>query len=258
MFVCRDPLTRRYFREYSYNEKWLDIADKLLLCGILDPIDQLINQSKPDKSGEYKIPEKHEERQIQFNLTNPNSWVYTGAAFNNELFPRSSWPWTLCQVTVLAYFHNERLLKSEMDRLAQTPGSGPVCSLAASLYSKYFGFGDSAVHYFALQGLKQMSKEAFIKDCKPLFSEKHVIGNCTRHFAELFRNLNDEDVNFIAQNMDVEYHKYLAECDRLLRGNYDKEFDDALPELLGALWDAGLNSMTETALKQLRDTEPAN
>jgi hypothetical protein len=251
MFVCRDPLTRYYFKEHSYNEKWLDIADKLLLCGALDPIDQLMNQSSSKKDTDFDIPEKPTEKPYPFNWMDPNSLIYYGAKFNNELFPRSTWPWTLCQVTTLFYRHKNQLVESEFNRLAQSPDSGPLCCMAAGLYMKLFGYKGESVNYFAALGLERMSKEAFIKDCRPFFSDKQLIGKCTRHLAEVFRNLNDEDVNFLAQNIDESYHKYLGECDRLLRGDPERPFDEVLPELLGSLWEAGLESAIKSVLTEL-------
>jgi hypothetical protein len=251
-FACRDSLTRYNFKQYSYNEKWLDIADKLLLCGALDPLDNLMNQYTNNKDSEFNIPVKETERQFNFNWMDPNSWILYGAIFNNELFPRSSWPWTLCQVTMLSYLHKNQLVDSEFNRLEQTPDSGPFCCLAESLYLKLFGYNSVAVNHFAALGLERMSKKAFVNDCRPFISDKHLIGKCVRHLAEVFRNLDNDAVNFLAQNMDEEYHKYLGECDLMLRGDYDRPYDQVIPELLGSLWDAGLESELKTVLTELR------
>ncbi len=256
MFWSRDPLTRYYFKQYSYNDKWLDIADKLLLCGALDPIDQFMFQSTDKEHPEFNIPENSPERQFHLNWTDPNSLIFIGALLNNELFPRSSWPWTLCQVTMLSYLHKNQLVESEFNRLVQSPDSGPLCYLAESLYLKLFGYKNEAVVYFAALGLERMTKEAFITDCRPFFSDKHLIGKCTRHLAEVFRNLNNEEVNFLG--IDETYQKYLAECDRLLRGDYDRPFDEVMPELMGSLWDAGLESAIKSALTELRNGKGVN
>ena len=53
-------------------------------------------------------------------------------------------------------------------------------------------------------------------------------------------------------NIDEVHHKYLAECDRLMRGDYDRPFDEIVPELLGSLWDTGLESAIKSALTELR------
>ena len=255
MFACRDPLTRIYFKEYSYDEKWLDIADKVLLCGGLDPLDQLMNQSTDKTHADFNIPEKPTDQQYNcnFNWTDPNSWVYTGAIYNNKLFPRSSWPWTLCQITLLSYLHKNQLIESEFNRLTHIARLAAHCVAWLKVYYlKLFGYKNEAVNHFAALGLERMSKEAFIKDCRPFLSDKHLIGKCTRNLAELFRNLTDEEVNFFAQNIDEAHHKYLAECDRILRGDYDRPFDEIMPELLGSLWDAGLESAIKSALTELR------
>jgi hypothetical protein len=253
MFVCRDPLARYFLKQYSYNDRWLDIADTLLLCGALDPLDQMINQCTDKKDTKFNIPVKPTERQFHFNLTDPNSWILYGAILNNELFPRSSWPWTLCQVTMLSYLQKNQLVDSEFNRLVESPDNGPLCCIAECLYLKLLGSQNGAVNYSAALGLERMSKEAFIKDCRPFFSDKHLIGKCTRNLAEVFRNLNNEEVIFIGQNIDEEYQKYLAQCDRLLRGDYDRPIDEVVPELLGALWDVGLESEIKSVLMELRN-----
>jgi hypothetical protein len=37
-----------------------------------------------------------------------------------------------------------------------------------------------------------------------------------------------------------------------MRGDYDRPFDEIVPELLGSLWDTGLESAIKSALTELR------
>jgi len=253
VFICRDPLARYYLKENQYNGKWLDIADELLSLGVLDSLDEFITQYGEHKGqGEFNIPAKPGQEQVQIDWTDLHACIFVGTALNSDLFPRASWPWTLCQLTQLAYLHEGKLFSSELDRVFQSPDSGPLCFLAAGLFARYFGLGDLAVNLLVGRGMERMSKNAFIKDCRPLLSEKHVVGKFARRFVDLFRNLSEDEVYFIAQNMDEEGQKYLAECDRLLRANDDRPFDDVMPELLGALWDAGLESTIKSCLADLR------
>jgi hypothetical protein len=54
--------------------------------------------------------------------------------------------------------------------------------------------------------------------------------------------------------MDERYLPYLAVSDEVLRSDPTKPFDEVMPELLGALWDAPLRDQIEQLLLDLHNT----
>ena len=108
----------------------------------------------------------------------------------------------------------------------------------------------------AARGLERLSLERFKKDCQPLLDEKYLVGQCLRRAATVFRNLSDDDMRLLAEGVDGRYHKYLAACDKALRGDPNRPIDMALDELIDGLWQAGLKGDLEMLLTRLR--APAN
>jgi hypothetical protein len=116
-------------------------------------------------------------------------------------------------------------------------------------------FDPGASRTFAADGLKQLTKAAFIRDCEPFLREDCQLGDCVRRIVAAYRFASDQEVQTLAGKLDEQSAKYLAVCDRVLRRDPSKDFDNAMPELLGELWDAGVKEQVEQALARLRDAK---
>jgi hypothetical protein len=171
----------------------------------------------------------------------------------DETLPHGSWPWTIVQQAAFLGAGKPHYVSSELSRIAMSPETGPLCLLTLSRLMSSFDPGASRT--FAADGLKQLTKAAFIRDCEPFLREDCQLGDCVRRIVAAYRFASDQEVQTLAGKLDEQSAKYLAVCDRVLRRDPSKDFDNAMPELLGELWDAGVKEQVEQALARLRDAK---
>jgi hypothetical protein len=252
-FCCNDPSLANYLKEQKYNEKWLTIAYRLLVFGVLDPLDRMFNASLKDDNHKFWIPDQPGWPNLAWNIVNPTSWIRLGFLINDDLFPQSSWPWTVVQQYTLWSLEKGQYLDEELNRLYASSESGPLCFLVLGWGIQHSFPNSTGFALLAERGLRRLNKKDFLKDCEPFLSKDHQVGLCLRRLVDMYRFLSDEEVEVLADGLDEQSLKYFAVCDHILRRQPDKDFDKVMPELLGELWDAGLKEQIKQALIELRD-----
>jgi hypothetical protein len=247
-FFCNEPYYADYLKKNNYNDKWLQIAQRFLAFGVLDPLDQMINESQ-NVNNNFVIPCEPGWMNSGWNITNPSYWAMLALSINDDLFPVSSWPWTLIQQIGFISINKMEHVSGEGSRLYNSPDTGPLSFLATATLLDYWN--SPATKTIAQRGLDRLDKKAFLADCKPFLSKNHQVGKCLRKAVDAYRFFTNEEVRALAEKLDGKNLKYLALCDQILRSDPARDFDDVMPELLGSLWDAGLKDQIELSLIHL-------
>jgi hypothetical protein len=252
MFACNDPLAKFYLKEHNINEHWAAIAARLLAFGVCDPIEKMVGGWRDSNQYDYWVPESPDWKP-DFSGGSPLAYLQIVVPLLDETLPHGSWPWTIVQQAAFLGAGKPHYVSSELSRIAMSPETGPLCLLTLSRLMSSFDPGASRT--FAADGLKQLTKAAFIRDCEPFLREDCQLGDCVRRIVAAYRFASDQEVQTLAGKLDEQSAKYLAVCDRVLRRDPSKDFDNAMPELLGELWDAGVKEQVEQALARLRDAK---
>jgi hypothetical protein len=254
-FFCKEPYFVNYVKEQGCDENWLLIVQRFLAFGALDPLEAAFDKHHDDGKNLFEIPSDPAWSNCHWNIANPASYGCLGLIVNDDLFPSASWPWTIVEQAAFVGMELHHELNGEGYRLYNSPESGPLCFLVMATLMDY---GNSpTTKTFAQRGLERLDKNAFLADCKPLLSKDHQAGMCLRKAVEAYRFFTPAEVRALAEKMDPKNLKYLAICDEILRADAGRDFDDVMPELLGALWDAGLKEQIELALIHLLNDKEA-
>lgn len=254
-FFCKEPYFVNYVKEQGCDENWLLIAQRFLAFGALDPLEAAFDKHQDDGKNLFEIPCDPAWKNCNWNIANPASYGCLGVIVNDDLFPTASWPWTIVEQAAFVGMGMHGGVNGEGYRLYNSPESGPLCFLAMATLMDYWN--SLATKTFAQRGLERLDKNAFLADCKPLLSKDHQAGMCLRKAVEAYRFFTPGEVRALAEKMDPKNLKYLAICDEILRADAGRNFDDVMPELLGALWDAGLKEQIELALVHLLNDKEA-
>jgi len=256
LFLCNDPFVQEHLRRRHANSgAWLTVVRKLLEHGMLDPIEQGVLERQSQSDGKkdqcFSIPAPPGWEDPYSNETGLKECAIMAFYLYDQSFSRATWPWTVFNQISLAVLNKPCYWKQEYQRVVESEDIGPVGFLVLS--DCFEKSSPPTAAYLAKRGLNGLSKESFLKDCEPFLDKDYWCGQFVRRLADVFRRLSDEDLAMLERQLNPQQAKLLAQCKQILRSNPQKSLDEALPELLGALWDAGLNETVQSALKSIRD-----
>ena len=247
-FLCDEPLVAKTVNNSFQDVRPLRTFDRLLGLGAFQPVDELLRASKGDEADSFSIPV----------IPGPELLIgrkdlYAGAMvalqYGDRLVPHGSWCWSVMNEAAMVIVGHQEHTGQVLAQLCDGD-TGPLClATVATVLQRVNGQMAATV---AGRGLERLSLDRFRKDCRPLLDEKYLVGQCLRRAATIFRNLSDDDLRLLAEGVEGEYHKYLAACDKALRGDRNRPIGMALDDMLEALWKAGLKSELETLLNRLR------
>lgn len=163
------------------------------------------------------------------------------------LFPRESWPWTLCRETALTVAGRPNYLGAELQRVYASPETGPLCCLAVASLSRL-----AKVNYadaFATRGLAVLDRHAFLRDCRPLLDQRTVCGQCAHRIAEALCVLDEDDAQLLGRELLKDDAGILEAAIGEFRRDRTRPVEAALSDALAAAWEAGLRRRIEKALE---------
>jgi hypothetical protein len=186
--------------------------------------------------------------------------AHLGMGWSDRIFPRGSWAWTMERDLALALSKAWTGKDPEWDRyglnmlrLAAAKDSGPICLwLVAS--------GMAATEErtaVAAKGIASLSLADFHKDCRVLLRPGYVSRQSAELMIKAIRGLDEKDVRTLAAMFDRKGVRFLAEGMATARRSGKSE-SDALPDVLEAMWQAGLRDWLKREFERIKGGTPAS
>ena len=136
----------------------------------------------------------------------------------------------------------------ELERIYDSPSSGPVALLAAATAIKS---NPQVANLIARRGLERLTIEYFRHDFDTLLAADYLSGEIAVWIAEDLRSMKEEDVELLDLALFGEDSRLLSEAARFLRDHPTTPIDRALPQALDHCWRTGLNERLRAALEAL-------
>ena len=163
----------------------------------------------------------------------------------SRAFPRNSWPWTTVREAALVAGGKGKYTGRELERLYRSSDTGPVgCLIIASLLKRIKQ--PRLARLFAAKGLRTLSLEAFLADCRLFVQGGHEVARTLRKGVDILCALEPRDVAAAAAVLPS------AELLALLRQERKgKPADQALLSVLERAWHTFLEAELRQALERL-------
>lgn len=169
-----------------------------------------------------------------------------GALVPDTLFPRRSWPWTLWRENAFLIASRHKYLGGELDRIYQSPSSGPVALLAAAITARR---SPQVANLIARRGIERLTLDYFRLDYGPLLAADKLSGEIALWIAEDLRAMKEADVELLDRALFGEDSRLLSEAARFFHDHPDTPLDRALPQALDHCWRTSLNERVKAALE---------
>jgi len=218
------------------------------------------DQQNPSKTGRFWIPG---EIKGETTLGMYRALYFYLPYVADEVFPRESWPWTVCREAAFSEFAEaggadedktkwlERM-KLEYLRIYTNPDYGPCGSIIfAQVLKRYLRGGDAAAVFTATRGLNDLSDEAFLKDVHLLTKGEHGLAVACRAIAEQCGGLSNEDQEELQMYMPAEAHDVLKSLVARRNAKPDERAGDAIEAVLLECWHDGLKDAVEAELRNM-------
>ncbi len=219
---------------------------KLAERGVLQPLDDwALRIAAGEKKDKFQIPPQPADPSAQGFVGHVA--IAWGLPAAEVLFPRDSWPWTLCREAALTIAGRPSYLGAELQRIHAARETGPLCSLsvAALLRLAKLNHADA----FASRGLAALDREAFLRDCQPWLDQRTLCGKCVHRAAAVLQAMDEEDVQLLAKDLLKGDAPILEAAARELRRDRAAPLEESLPASLAAAWEVGLRRHIEEALE---------
>ncbi len=174
----------------------------------------------------------------------------------NRWFARDTWPWRLCRIGWLYYVGENELMQSDLN--VASVSAGPLVSLlSARMMEKY---STEAAATLAKSGLKGLKLRNLCDDCQALLIEGTLPAHILERAAPVLCDLDDDDVAALGRVLCGKRADTFVAAVRALRERRDMPLKTALPYVLAAAWDAGLEDWMNDKLQavKVRSTIAAN
>ncbi len=254
-FVCRETMAWKQLGLDARQLATLQIAASAIDAGALGPLDDLVADDKTDDEDEFSIPGGLDGagNMPAASVLSGNFWGRLALMYADDLFPRLSWPWVVWRETALVVGGEPRYADRTLSAIATSQSTGPICFLTvASLLDRV---NPNAAHVFAKMGLARLSLDAFRNDYRPLLNKDFPIGKSVLHVATVLRDMDDPGIRAIAESLDAEEAKRFRQVVEVLRRGRDKPIEEALGDVLDALWENGLRDRVKKALESIEPVE---
>lgn len=178
----------------------------------------------------------------------------------DEVFPRGSWPWTLCRESSFYHFSDGVVDKDddvwaaaggrELKRWIKKSESGPVSTwmLLKCLRGLY---SDDRFSFIAAIGSKDYSNEAFLKDVHLLTRGDHGLAVACRAMAEQCGSFSEEEAEELQIYMPAEAHNALKRLVARRKAKPEEPPGDAIEAVLLEYWHDGLKDFVESELRAM-------
>jgi hypothetical protein len=226
--------------------EFVPIARKIVAKGALAPIDRWLSPKEKQQTARFHIP------QYGAPPGGGPAAIAGGLAFDaaNHLFPRDTWAWTVMREAALNVSGRGKYTQHELQRLYESPESGPLCQLAIAALLN--AARSPHAGRFAGRGLERLTVVDFQNDYRPLLDGDYVAGACLLKAAEVARELTDEEAEAVGRALLGDEARYFVEAARILRERRDEPIEAALPDALDALWERGLLPLVSSALQDIQ------
>ncbi len=226
-------------------QKWVAITRKLAKHRLLYPVDRWLLE--PRAASIFR-PTFNEDTQIPPGLEN---WVgvMQGLAwiYNDRLFSRGSWWWTLNNEWFVTTFGKDRYLQSTLADLDGADNSGPICHLLLTLLAP----SDAAE--FAAHGLERLSPDDFRNDYRALLSRETLAGDAICQVAEALRSLDPDEAAAMVETVPRPVPQLFASFHGRLRALQDQPIEAALADALDHCWQSELKDLVEAQLRTIAE-----
>ena len=169
-------------------QRWLAVR-KMLRGPLLDPIDARL--TAPDRKTPFVIPAAPGQLE-KYAVTNPRAWACGVFTHADKMFPRSSWPCTVAREASLVVLGKGDRAGQECQRLINSPETGPLCLLVLGTLAERVDRKLAA--RCAERGLQKLSREAMLRDCRPLADPDCLAGQSLQQVADVIRTLDEDDL----------------------------------------------------------------
>jgi hypothetical protein len=189
--------------------------------------------------------------------TNPLHILRTQIGFVDDLFDRSTWPWTICHEGVLYASGGSPYLQPEIMRLLSSNQTGPIGYAAISaalrpLDSEYARFSPLV----AKMGLEHLSEKDFKNDFQVLFQSHSVGATTLANLLQAVAELDDADFSAISTDISPDWTDALRYVRQIAKENPGQSVVDILAESTDKWWDQSVRKIVEAELKQEAQTSP--
>jgi hypothetical protein len=194
----------------------------------------------------------------QFNI--PFDWTVANGANNmmvtwaraamiqvNHALTRGTWPWTLANCTCMALAGRTDAIEREMLRLYWSDQTGPLAFLATAELMQ--AMTTNTAKLFAARGLRDLSKEAFVRDCRQFIAADRA--GVVMRIADNVRRLSAADADALTSALPPRIAPAVRAAIDQLRTREDVPLDNAVEAALAAAWDQGLKTAVETELRRI-------
>ncbi len=166
---------------------------------------------------------------------------------NDRVFSRESWPWRIAELGVIAFADRQDFNQRRLQSVANTEGAGPLRCL---VLAKAMGYVQpQAASAIAKQGLACLDVKLLRQDVQPLLDDRVIFGKTIRKFVEAFRDMTPVEIDKLRASLPEKYRSMLDACNHALRDDPRRSLDEAIPDLIDKLWDAGLKDILKGALE---------
>ena len=227
------------------SRRWLAVR-KMLRGPLLEPIDAFL--TAPDSKSEFDIPAPPGQQE-KYAITDFRAWAYAVFAHADKLFPRSSWPCTLAREASLVVLGKGEHTNQECQRLIDSSETGPLCLLVLGTLAERVDRKLAA--RCAERGLQKLSREALLRDCRPLADPDCLAGQSLQQVADIVRAMDEEDLRQFTEGLQEPLAACVRESHRVLCAELDRPLHKALPQVIEALWAAGIKMLLDSALQDL-------
>ncbi len=236
----------KYAEKVKAINKYRHLLGKLANGGVLQPWDDWITSPKKNKdTNRFQLNGGDE---LKGAVTN---YVKIGAIIVlqnvDEIFPRESWPWTTAREVAFVVLRKSKYASRELSQLYENGDSGPLCHLTVARLLEFVN--KQAAATFAQRGLERLVIADFQNDFELLLARDHLIGRCVAQAAEVVRDLDEDSLDLLATWMFAKNEDEFRHAIRILQDRRDEPVLELMPEVLMALWDAGLRNHVEWALR---------
>ena len=149
--------------------------------------------------------------------------------------PHGSWPWTVLHETAMACSQQGQYLDAEVQRILESPDTGPLgCLVALSFESRFDPAG--APPYFE-RSLAKVTPAGFRKDWRVLLDEQTVLGSFLANLLGELRSMTDAEATLLAAQSQPDETAFLQQCLQLIKAKPDQPLSEALWPAMEQHWD---------------------
>jgi hypothetical protein len=223
---------------------------------VCEPIDDVLRDCLAGSGGEqFTIPSDPSQGPDSQFAEMMAVWAWR---ISRQSFPAGSWPDALARVIILTVIGQGNRAAEDWRQLLAFDEYGPICPLVLAKAAALAQIPDLPDQIGSL-GLRRLSVQDVRKEYPLFLDQRYPIGKCFRRMAAALRELDDSDIQTLSTLLPDGPAASFRQWAQRWRQDRKLSPDQALPELLDSLWQAGLREQVAAALKPLKaDTATVN